>query len=192
VEIQNSKHNPKIDKTTDGDSRIRTETSNERVPMRDNFVSSAIQKKLAISPRGTGNDTNIYANVAKTTKAVSNSVAFTQGSFKEASSSFADRLSNQTTGIKAHKGPFHINSVTTKSPKFLMNELTKAVESNKIYNRNVSKYGLKCERDTIKFEIEVNYVHNHDNLYLLKFNKLQGDTAKYNEICALIYQSIEL
>jgi len=85
-----------------------------------------------------------------------------------------------------------MNSVSSKTPKYLIGELSKAVEANKIYHRNVSKYGLKCEKDNIKFEVEINYIHNQENLYLLKFNKLTGDTAKYNEICALIYQSIEM
>lgn len=51
---------------------------------------------------------------------------------------------------------------------------------------------MKCEKDTIKFEVEINLIQNNDNLYLLRFTKLTGDTAKYNELCSLIYQSIDM
>jgi len=79
---KHSKSNPKAP-DAGGDSRAesRTETSVEK-PLRDNYMTSALQKKLVISPRGIAHDTNIYANVPKTTKAVSNSVSLTQGSLK--------------------------------------------------------------------------------------------------------------
>lgn len=39
--------------------------------------------------------------------------------------------------MKIHKGPFHMNSVTTKNPKYIMNELVKVLESQRIQYRNV-------------------------------------------------------
>ncbi len=53
-------------------------------------------------------------------------------------------LCNFLAGLKVHIGPFHMNSVSSKNPKYLINELTKAIEFNKIYYRNViqnEKYG---------------------------------------------------
>jgi len=109
------------------------------------------KKNLVISPRAlnTSLDPNAYASSTSTkNKVVSHSLALNQGSFKEAGASFIDRLTNQNSnrslflynfvaGMKVHKGPFHMNSISTKNPKYLISELTKAVEAHKIYHRNV-------------------------------------------------------
>ena len=94
--------------------------------------------------------------------------------------------------MKIHKGPFHLNSVTSKNPKYLINELAKVLESHKIYYRNMTKYSLRCEKDTNKFEIEINSLQNHDSVYIIKFSKLSGDIAKSNEICSQIYRALDM
>jgi len=35
----------------------------------------------------------------------------------------------------------------------------------------------------VKFEVAVNILHNTENLYIVKFTRIMGDSAKYNEIC---------
>jgi len=168
----------------------------ERSLKDNNYVGSSIQKKTFASPRAvTSQDkTNIYNTLSNRKSKVSASLALTAGALKEKTnnSNVVERLSSHTTGMKIHKGPFHLNSVTSKNPKYLINELAKVLESHKIYCRNMTKYSLRCEKDTNKFEIEINSLHNHDSVYILKFNKLSGDIAKSNEICSQIYRALDM
>jgi len=166
----------------------------ERSLKDNNYVG--VQKKNFASPRAvTSQDkTNIYNTLSNRKSKVSASLALTAGALKEKTnnSNVVERLSSHTTGMKIHKGPFHLNSVTSKNPKYLINELAKVLESHKIYYRNMTKYSLRCEKDTNKFEIEINSLQNHDNVYIVKFSKLSGDIAKSNEICSQIYRALDM
>jgi len=158
----------------------------------------AIQKKSFISPRvgGTQEKLALYNSLSSRKGMVSTSLGFATGALKEkntnTSISAVERSSTHSTGMKIYKGPFHLNSVTSKSPKYLLAELSKVLENNKIQFRNVTKYSLKCEKDTNKFEIEVNSLHNHDNVYIVRFTKQSGDITKSNEICSLIYRALDM
>ena len=44
----------------------------------------------------------------------------------------------------------------------------------------------------IRFEMEIALANGLDNLYVIKFTKLSGDTAKYNELCSQLYKQIDM
>jgi len=168
--------------------------------LKDSYVATNLQKKNTFaSPRAvTAQDKNsLYNSLSNRKSKVSASLAFATGALKEKTNTtnntnVVERLSNHTPGMKIHKGPFHLNSTTTKNPKYLMNELMKVLENNKIYFRNVTKYSLRCEKDTNKFGIEINSLQNNDNIYIVKFIKQSGDAAKSNEICSQIYRALDM
>ena len=51
------------------------------------------------------------------------------------------------------------------------------------YFWQTSKYETKVEKDSVKFEVAVNILHNTENLYIVKFTRVMGDPTKFNEIC---------
>jgi len=165
--------------------------------LKDNFVGASIQKKSFISPRVSQEKQNSYITLSNRKAMVSTSQGFVPGALKEKSSNISnsnivDRLSSHTPGMKVYKGPFHLNSVTSKNPKYLMSEITRALENNRIHFRNITKYSLRCEKDTNKFEIEINCLQNHENVYIVKFSKQSGDITRSNELCSLIYRGLDL
>jgi len=164
--------------------------------LRDNYVGAHLQKKSFISPRAVPSQEkqNIYTTLSTRKGVVSTSLGLAPGALKEKhnNNNVVERLNSHSSGMKVYKGPFHLNSITTKNPKYIMNELTKALENNKIHYRNTTKYSLGCEKDTTKFEIEINSLQNQDNVYIVKFNKQAGDIAKSNEICSLIYRALDM
>jgi hypothetical protein len=113
---------------------------------------------MVTSPRAASPlfDTSGYS-ISSHQKKVSQSLAFNPGALKD-SSSIVDRLSNHNrknflycsyliAGIKVHKGPFHMNSVSSKNPKYLISELNKLAEQNKIYYRNVRNFFLFFDKN---------------------------------------------
>jgi len=132
--------------------------------LKDSYVATNLQKKNTFaSPRAvTAQDKNsLYNSLSNRKSKVSASLAFATGALKEKTNTtnntnVVERLSNHTrkfpifsffvnrkAGMKIHKGPFHLNSTTTKNPKYLMNELMKVLENNKIYFRNVIVFSKK-------------------------------------------------
>jgi len=161
--------------------------------LKDNFIGANLPKKSFISPRVSQDKQPVYTSLSNR-KMLSTSQGFAAGALKEKNnnSSVVERLNSQSSGMKIYKGPFHLNSVTTKNPKFIMSELAKVLETNKIQFKNLTKYSLKCEKDANKFEVEINCLQNQDNVYIVKFNKQSGDITKCNELCSIIYRGIDM
>lgn len=76
-----------------------------------------------------------------------------------------------------------MGSVSSKDPKFIASEILRGLEAFKMLYKAISKYETKVEKDSVKFEVAVNMLHNTENLYIVKFTRILGDPVKYNEIC---------
>jgi len=161
--------------------------------LKDNFIVAGLPKKSFISPRVSQEKQAVY-NSLSNRKMLSTSQGFGTGALKEKqnNTTTAERLSSHTSGMKVYKGPFHLNSVTTKNPKFIMSELAKILDSHKIQSKNLTKYSLRCEKDANKFEVEINCLQNQENVYIVKFNKQSGDITKCNELCSIIYRGLDI
>lgn len=52
---------------------------------------------------------------------------------------------------KIYKGPFHVNSISSKSPKYIMSELNRAIDGLKIYYKIVNAILLLVNYNTINY-----------------------------------------
>eukprot|EP00825_Cyclidium_porcatum_P040970 TRINITY_DN5291_c0_g1_i2.p1 TRINITY_DN5291_c0_g1~~TRINITY_DN5291_c0_g1_i2.p1 ORF type:complete len:169 (+),score=31.73 TRINITY_DN5291_c0_g1_i2:132-638(+) len=99
-----------------------------------------------------------------------------------------NRVSNDQ--MKIHKGPMNLRCLTTKEPKQIMSSITKTLEQLKMYMRQTNKYEIKCEKDKLKLDIQINQVQDLDKLFLIKFARSQGENDKFNDICNNILVSL--
>jgi serine/threonine protein kinase len=110
--------------------------------VKDTSLNSSLQKKILVSPRASSPlETNLYNSLSnRKPNLQNNSLSLSYGTTKEKEKEnhYADKLqaNKHSAGMKVHKGPFHANSVSSKNPKYLMNELLKSMEQQKIYYRN--------------------------------------------------------
>ena len=118
-------------------------------------MNSSLNKKSVISPKGASPlDSNLYNSFNPKKITLANS-SLNYGTFNEkVNSQTFDKLNGKAcnilivyksfkkliiiVGLKIHKGPFHVNSISNKNPKYLMSEIIKAIEQQKIFFRNVS------------------------------------------------------
>lgn len=100
--------------------------------------------------------------------------------------------SSLTSGMKVHKGPLNLSTITMKNPLEVMKSLLAVVEELGLKTTVTSKYSFKCEKSSIKFSSEINMIENLDNLYTIKFYKSSGDSIKYAGLCSQIFSKISL
>lgn len=96
------------------------------------------------------------------------------------------------SGMKVHKGPLNLSSISMKDPIQLMKDIIIAIEELTINYKITSRFSAKCEKGNLKFLIEVNFVENFTNLFAIKFYKSSGDNSKYADLCSSIFAKITL
>lgn len=96
------------------------------------------------------------------------------------------------TGMKVHKGPLNLSSISMKDPIQLMKDIIIAIEELTINYKITSKFSAKCEKGNLKFLIEINFVENFTNLFAIKFYKSCGDNSKYADLCSNIFLKLSL
>lgn len=97
-----------------------------------------------------------------------------------------------TSGMKVHKGPLNLSTVSMKNPLELMRSLCLVVEELGVRLSVTSKFSIKCEKGSIKFSSEINMIENLDNLFTIKFYKSSGDSIKYANLCNAIFSKMAL
>jgi hypothetical protein len=79
-----------------------------------------------------------------------------------------------------------------KNPVELMRDLLNTFETLGVSCKVVSKFGIKCEKGSIKFLSEINMIESLENLYTIKFYKSGGDSLKYAALCNQIFSQLKL
>lgn len=99
---------------------------------------------------------------------------------------------NASAGLKIHKGPLNLATVSLKPPVDIMKNFLLVIEELGFKVTIVSKFSAKCEKGGIKFTSEINMIENMENLYTMKFYKSSGDSLKYATLCNSIFQKMSL
>jgi hypothetical protein len=99
---------------------------------------------------------------------------------------------NVSAGLKVHKGPLNLATVSLKPPVEIMKNFLSVIEELGFKTSIVSKFSAKCEKGGIKFTSEINMIENMENLYTIKFYKSSGDSLKYATLCNSIFSKLSL
>jgi len=111
-------------------------------------------------------------------------------------SSFTERPSRNNSKNKKNnnnqKNKFDTICLTFKTPIQLKNDIMKVLSQNKIYFQNSKNYMYKfiCEKNNIKFEIEIHRSDKIDKSYNVNFIKIEGNNEIYHGIKQQIVSKI--
>ena len=94
--------------------------------------------------------------------------------------------------MKVCRGPFNVNCTTAREPQSVMAEMLKSLEMNRVSYQRVGSYGLKCHKNTVRFEMEINHMQDLDNIFVVKFKRLAGEMPQYKEISGRVLQNMNL
>ena len=100
--------------------------------------------------------------------------------------------SRRDDGMKVCRGPFNVNCTTNKEPQVVLLEMVKSLEQQKISYKKVGNYGLRCQKNNVRFEMEIAHLDNLDNIYIVKFKRLAGETTSYKEVSNKVLNNMHL
>lgn len=73
-----------------------------------------------------------------------------------------------------------------------MAEMLKSLEMNRVSYQRIGSYGLKCHKNTVRFEMEITHMQDLDNIFVVKFKRLAGEMPQYKEVSGRVLQNMNL
>jgi hypothetical protein len=77
--------------------------------------------------------------------------------------------------MKVCRGPFNVNCTTAREPQAVLSEMLRALELNRVSYKKIGSYGLRCQKNNVRFDMEIAHLDNLDNIYVVKFKRLAGE-----------------
>lgn len=90
---------------------------------------------------------------------------------------------------KVFKGSFNLLCTSMHPPLEIIEETIKGLNLHKIKYKKTQGYLLTCQKQAIKFEIEVMQM---EPMHVLRFKRLEGNTTEYKITCSKLLSSIKL
>ena len=77
--------------------------------------------------------------------------------------------------MKVCRGPFNVNCTTARDPQAVLAEIHRALDVNRVQYKKIGNYGLRCQKNNVRFDMEIAHLDNLDNIYVVKFKRLAGE-----------------
>lgn len=94
--------------------------------------------------------------------------------------------------LKVYKGPVDASFIRIRPPNVLKEEISKILAVNKILFKNSQgqNYKFLCDKNGIKFEIEIMKSNEINNSVIVQFKKIEGNVNGYMDITKFILTKI--
>lgn len=95
-------------------------------------------------------------------------------------------------GMKVCRGPFNVNCTTSKDPQLVLFEMVKSLELQKVLYKKIGSYGLRCNKNNVRFDMEIAHLDNLENIYIVKFKRIAGEIWSYKEVSSKVLNNMNL
>jgi Kinase associated domain 1 len=97
-----------------------------------------------------------------------------------------------STGMKVCRGPFNVNCTTARDLQSVLAEMLRALDINRVSYKKIGTYGLRCQKNNVRFDMEIAHLDNLDNIYVVKFKRLAGEMQHYKEVSGKVLSNMNL
>jgi hypothetical protein len=94
--------------------------------------------------------------------------------------------------MKVSTGPFSVSCITAREPTAVVQEMVRALEGNRVSFKKMTNYSLRCQKNSIRFDMEITHLQNMEGFYLVKFKRLAGDMGPYKEVSGKVLSQMNL
>lgn len=56
----------------------------------------------------------------------------------------------------------------------------------------MGSWGLRCQKNSVRFEMEITHLDDLDSIYVLKFKRLAGEIPQYKDVSTRVLNNINL
>lgn len=84
-----------------------------------------------------------------------------------------------------------VTCTSSKDPRDIMRQVVNALGARRVSYKQNGQWAVKCQRQTMKFEINVSQLEESD-LYVLSFKRVSGDLGQYKILCSNLLAEMQL
>jgi len=93
---------------------------------------------------------------------------------------------------RVFKGSFSLLCTSMRSAFEIIEEISKLLSLHKVKYKKTGGYLFTCQKQTIKFEIEVMQMESIEFMHVVRFKRLEGNSMEYKIICSKLFSAIKL
>jgi len=56
----------------------------------------------------------------------------------------------------------------------------------------MGQYGLRCQKNNVRFDMDIAMFENLDNIFVVKFKRLAGEMQQYKEVSGKVLSNMNL
>lgn len=94
--------------------------------------------------------------------------------------------------LRAYKGPFSVNCLSTKAPGLLVTDLQVKATAANISCLKVGDFTFRCQHQKLKFWVEVVYLEDLPSMHLILCRRETGELSEYKNVCAQLLAALSL
>ncbi|KAJ6227022.1 protein kinase [Anaeramoeba flamelloides] len=103
---------------------------------------------------------------------------------------------NDKNKIREIRGVFDSSTMSTKSPKIMLNRTIQVLKNLNVNINQKSQYIIECQimfqNDLIKFIVEIAQIYSLKNYHMVRFQRLNGDIWKFQKFWSLVVKDLNL
>jgi len=73
-----------------------------------------------------------------------------------------------------------------------MQEMHRALALQRVTYEQTSSFLVKCQRQGIRFDMEVSHLDHLESVYVVRFRRVAGDLVNYKELCSKILAEMKI
>merc|ERR1719163_226680 len=94
--------------------------------------------------------------------------------------------------MRTCRGAFNVSCTSSKLPKQIMREIQRALSVQRVAYKQASPYIVKCQRQNLRFEMEIAHLDHLESIYVVRFRRVAGELASYKELCSKILAEMKI
>jgi hypothetical protein len=73
-----------------------------------------------------------------------------------------------------------------------MQEIQRALTIQRVAFKQVSAYKTTCQKQAVRFEMEVSHLDHLESIYVVRFRRVAGEAAQYKDLCSKILAEMKV
>lgn len=98
----------------------------------------------------------------------------------------------QDEEMRTCRGAFNVSCTSSKSPKQILQEVSRALGLNRVAFKQASPFLVKCQKQGFRFEMEIAHLDHLESMYVVRFRRAAGELAAYRELCSKILAEMNI
>jgi len=94
--------------------------------------------------------------------------------------------------MKTCRGAFNVSCTSSKNPRHIMTEISRALSIHRVAFKQSTPHTVKCQRQSVRFEMEISHLENLESIYVLRFRRVAGELQMYKDLCSKLLAEMKL